>query len=112
MVANNFGELYGVELLTGVTYRIDKETGECVALGNSGISPKYMQSACIDPQTNVIYWLATLSGNCSALTRHPPLPLVFYTFTRPLKAGLADFLALWFALPPLLRLWLSHILKI
>lgn len=61
LVANNFGELYGVELLTGVTYRIDKETGECVAIGNSGISPKYMQSACIDPQTNVIYWLATLS---------------------------------------------------
>ncbi len=60
LVANNFGELYGVELLTGITYRFNKETGEYVAIGNSGIKPKYMQSACIDPETNIIYWLATL----------------------------------------------------
>lgn len=61
LVANNFGELYGVELLTGMTYRIDKATGKYVALGLSGLSPKYLQSACVDPETNVIYWLATLS---------------------------------------------------
>ncbi len=67
LVANNFGELYGVELLTGMTYRIDKVTGNCVPLGLSGISPKYSQSACIDPETNVIYWLATLSDETSAV---------------------------------------------
>lgn len=63
LVANNFGELYGVELITGTTYRFNKETGEYVAIGNSGLSPKYMQSACVDPETNVIYWLATLADD-------------------------------------------------
>ena len=84
LVANNFGELYGVELLTGMTYRFDKTTGEYVAIGLSGISPKYMQSACIDPETNVIYWVATLEDETSGV------------FTLNTSTGKAD---LYFALP-------------
>lgn len=84
LVANNFGELYGVELLTGMTYRFDKTTGEYVAIGLSGIKPKYMQSACIDPETNTIYWLATLEDETAGV------------FTLNTSTGKAD---LYFALP-------------
>lgn len=84
LVANNFGELYGVELLTGMTYRFDKNTGEYVALGLSGITPKYMQSACVDPETNTIYWLATLEDETSGV------------FTLNTSTGKAD---LYFSLP-------------
>lgn len=67
LVANNFGELYGVELLTGMTYQFNKTTGEATPIGYTGLTPKYMQSACIDPETNVIYWLATLEDETSGI---------------------------------------------
>lgn len=67
LVADNFGTLYGVELHTGTTYQFDKTTGEYVALGQSGLNPQYMQSACIDPETNTVYWAATLENETSGI---------------------------------------------
>lgn len=84
LVADNFGQLYGVELLTGTTYSIDKNTGEYIAIGQTGIIPKYMQSACVDPETNTIYWLATLENETSGV------------YTLNTSTGEAD---LYFSLP-------------
>lgn len=84
LAANNFGELYGVELLTGTTYRIDKTTGEYISLGFSGIHPKYMQSACVDPETNIIYWIAALEDDTAGV------------YTLNTTTGKAD---LYFSLP-------------
>lgn len=67
LVANNFGELYGVENGTGTTYRIDKVTGKYIKVGNSGVIPKFAQSACIDPETNQIYWTACLADGTSGV---------------------------------------------
>lgn len=67
LAANNFGELYGVECLTGTLYKINKTTGEYVKVGETGLSPKYAQSATVDPQTNTIYWAATQTDNSAGV---------------------------------------------
>lgn len=67
LASNNFGELYGVELGTGMMYKIDKETGEYVEVGLTGLTPKYAQSASVDPETNVIYWCASLEDGTAGV---------------------------------------------
>lgn len=57
IAADNFGLLYTVDR-TGTFNYIDKATGELVALGKTGIEPKYIQTATVDPATNTIYWAA------------------------------------------------------
>lgn len=66
LASNNFGQLFGVGSADGVTYYIDKESGAIIPLGNSGVSPKYVQSATVDPASNVIYWAACLADETSA----------------------------------------------
>lgn len=61
LAANNFGQLFSVDY-DGTVYYLDKQTGEAIPLGNSGVKPKYMQSATVDPETNTIYWTATLAN--------------------------------------------------
>lgn len=66
LASNNFGQLFGVDF-DGTAYYIDKETGALIALGSTGVSPKYVQSATIDPASNVIYWAASLADDSAAL---------------------------------------------
>lgn len=58
LAANNFGEIYGVSLTDGILYKFDKTDGSYVEIGATGVNPKYVQSACVDPATNQIYWAA------------------------------------------------------
>lgn len=67
LASNNYGQLFGVDSKNNITYYIDKTTGDLIPLGNSGIVTAYMQSATVDPQTNTIYWAATLADDTSAL---------------------------------------------
>lgn len=67
LASDNFGVLYGVENTTGILYQIDKTTGRYVRIGSTGLTPKYAQSACVDPETNVIYWTACLADGTSGV---------------------------------------------
>lgn len=58
LAANNFGEIYGVTMNTGILCRIDKATGAIVEIGPTGLNPYYAQSATVDPATNTLYWAA------------------------------------------------------
>ncbi|MDE7402310.1 MAG: choice-of-anchor J domain-containing protein [Muribaculaceae bacterium] len=55
LACDNFGNLYSVGY-DGYVYYLDKTDGNIVKIGNTGLKPKYIQSATVDPETNVIYW--------------------------------------------------------
>ena len=57
LAADNFGRLFTVGS-DGNTYYIDKNDGSLTLIGASGIKPRYIQSATVDPETNDIYWAA------------------------------------------------------
>lgn len=67
LASDNFGNLFAVGG-DGNTYYIDKNDGSRVLLGSSGIMPKYMQSATVDPETNTIYWAASTENNAGLYT--------------------------------------------
>lgn len=67
LASDNFGRLFGVGRADGITYYIDKTNGNLIALGASGVMPKYMQSATCDPATNVIYWAAVDTAENSTI---------------------------------------------
>lgn len=67
LACDNFGNLYSVGN-DGNTYYLDAETGASVLLGPSGIVPIYIQSATVDPETNVIYWAATTEMDAALFT--------------------------------------------
>lgn len=56
LACDNFGRIYGIRTSDGMTCYLDQHTGEVIELGFSGIVPKYVQSATVDPATNIIYW--------------------------------------------------------
>ncbi len=56
LACDNFGRIYGIRTSDGMTCYLDQRTGEVIELGFSGIVPKYVQSATVDPATNIIYW--------------------------------------------------------
>lgn len=66
IAADNFGNLYSVGN-DGITYYVDGSTGALTPLGESGVTPRYMQSATVDPETNTIYWVAYHANGLSAL---------------------------------------------
>lgn len=67
IAANNFGEIFAVSITDGILYKLDKTTGEATRIGATGLSPKYSQSATVDPETNIIYWAETNSDDTAAL---------------------------------------------
>lgn len=67
LASNNFGQLFGVASDDGMAYYIDKTTGALIPLGSTGVSPKYAQSATVDPATNTIYWAASLADETGVL---------------------------------------------
>lgn len=56
LACDNFGRIYGIRTSDGMTCYLNQHTGEVIELGLSGVKPKYVQSATVDPATNIIYW--------------------------------------------------------
>lgn len=59
------GTLYGISSNTasgsnngGILYRIDKTTGALTEIGDTGVDPKYFQSAIVDIKKDIFYWFA------------------------------------------------------
>ncbi len=57
LAASPEGELFAVRH-DGALVKFNKANGSYTKVGNTGISPIYMQSAAIDPRTGVMYWAA------------------------------------------------------
>lgn len=68
IAANTAGELYAISKgAESALYRVNKETGECLEIGKTGLNPEYTQSATFDPVTDKLYWTATLINGKSGL---------------------------------------------
>lgn len=42
----------------GILYKIDKTTGILTKVGDTGVDPKFFQSAVINPKDDTFYWFA------------------------------------------------------
>lgn len=99
LASDNFGRLYSVDY-NGDTYYVDKNTGKCVKIGNSGWVPAYVQSAAVDPESNTIYWAAygengsglyklnTISGRAEKVSDMPGSEEVTSLFFDSQRKGL------------------------
>jgi len=54
---NSRGDMYGITS-AGILVKIDKSTGKLTDIGQTGITPAYMQSATFDLATDTFYWAA------------------------------------------------------
>lgn len=50
------GQLYGISATTGILYSINKNTAALTEIGPTGLTPKYQQTASVDPLTGICYW--------------------------------------------------------
>lgn len=66
IASNAEGELYAVDE-TGYLCKIDRKTGKSTRIGSTGITPYYMQSACFDFRTGIMYWVASGKSMLTAL---------------------------------------------
>ena len=57
VAANAAGEVYGIDG-SGRLLLINKEDGSQTVVGNTGVKPRYTQSATFDPATGKLYWAA------------------------------------------------------
>lgn len=55
MAVNSQGEVYGLSE-EGNLVRFDKQTGALTLIGNTGVTPEYLASACFDLRTDQLYW--------------------------------------------------------
>ncbi|MDE6311395.1 MAG: choice-of-anchor J domain-containing protein [Muribaculaceae bacterium] len=68
IACNNAGELYGITKgVESTLYRINKTTGDCTAIGPTGLNPEFVQSATFDPVTDKLYWAETEINGTSGL---------------------------------------------
>lgn len=68
IAANTAGELYAISKgPESALYRVNKETGECIEIGKTGLNPEYTQSATFDPVTDKLYWTETQLNGTSGL---------------------------------------------
>lgn len=65
MGCSSDGTLYGISGNTaagsnngGILYKIDKTNGTLTPVGDTGVKPKYFQSAVIDSRSDTFYWFA------------------------------------------------------
>ena len=49
------GQLYAIDM-SGMLMKVDKETGDITNVGSTGVTPKYLTSACIDPVSGRMFW--------------------------------------------------------
>ncbi|MDE6277280.1 MAG: choice-of-anchor J domain-containing protein, partial [Muribaculaceae bacterium] len=68
IACNRAGELYGITKgATSTLYRINKTTGDCTAIGPTGLNPEFVQSATFDPVSDKLYWAETEINGTSGL---------------------------------------------
>lgn len=67
LACDNFGRIFGIRTSDGMTCFLDQRSGEVIEIGLSGVTPKYAQSATVDPATNIIYWAAQHADGSSDL---------------------------------------------
>lgn len=60
------GDMYAI-IHNGKLIKIDAEAGTYETIGNTGLMPRYLQSAAIDPVSGRFYWAAYLEDNTSGL---------------------------------------------
>jgi hypothetical protein len=65
VAANNQGEIYGITS-GGHLVKIDKYSGKLTDIGNTNISPYYMQSAAFD-ENGTFYWAASFTDGSTGL---------------------------------------------
>lgn len=66
MAVDNEGQIYAVGT-DGMFYHIHKSTGKMTKIGDTGIRPKYLSSACVDPTTGEFYYSTVLENGLSGL---------------------------------------------
>lgn len=68
IAASPGGVLYGISLGTGSQlYSINKTTGDCIAIGPTGLDTKFTQSMSFDPTTGKLYWAAVTTSGATGL---------------------------------------------
>lgn len=68
IACNSAGELYGITKgVNSALYRINKSTGDCTFIGETGLNPEFVQSATFDPVTDKLYWAETQVNGTSGL---------------------------------------------
>ena len=66
MVCDAEGVLYAVGH-DGVLYNVNKNNGEMTEIGSTGITPMFAQSAAIDPESGLCYWVSLAPDASSCL---------------------------------------------
>ena len=66
MVCDAEGVLYAVGQ-DGVLYKVNKSTAEMTEVGSTDITPMFAQSAAIDPETGLCYWVSLAPDASSCL---------------------------------------------
>ncbi|MEG1560628.1 MAG: Ig-like domain-containing protein, partial [Clostridia bacterium] len=57
LAADNTGKLYGVASTSGILYQIDKETAECIEVGDTTVGEVgYVQSMTYSYEADTLYW--------------------------------------------------------
>lgn len=60
------GQLYGIDG-SGVLYKVDKQTGACLQVGETGRECMYIQSMCFERSTGTLYWAQYNGGGYGRL---------------------------------------------
>lgn len=66
MAVDNEGQIYGVGT-DGMFYHIHKTTGKMTKIGDTGLRPGFLSSACTDPTTGEFYYSTVLTNNQGGL---------------------------------------------
>lgn len=66
MAVDNDGQLYAVGV-DGMFYHVHKSTGKMTLIGDTGIRPGYLSSACTDPTTGEFYFSTVLTNDEAGL---------------------------------------------
>ncbi len=60
------GQVYAIDM-TGTLYKVDKSTGETTTVGHTGVTPQYVTSGIIDPNTGRCFWTVVPASGKSYL---------------------------------------------
>ncbi len=66
MAVTNDGQIYAVGI-DGMFYHIHKTTGKMTKIGDTGLRPEYLSSACTDPSTGEFYYSTVLANEQGGL---------------------------------------------
>ena len=66
MAVDNEGQIYAVGV-DGMFYHVHKTTGKMTKIGDTGLRPGYLSSACVDPTSGEFYYSTMLTNETSGL---------------------------------------------